>query len=92
MIRGISRAPEPPHIHRQSSTLLERPVELLSLISPPALAEKIGVGVNCLAKWRLTGEGPPFIRIGRRVHYHPDDVSNWLQARRVRSTSEAPRA
>ena len=67
-------------------------MELPELISPPNLAQKIGVGVNCLAKWRLTGEGPPFIRVGRRVHYHPEDVANWLQSRRVRSTSEAPGA
>ncbi len=30
-------------------------------------------------RWRVTGQGPPFVRIGpRRVGYRVRDVENWL--------------
>ncbi len=51
-------------------------------------AERIGVTAGCLAKWRMTGEGPAYIRVGRRIAYDPRDVQVWLDARRVQSTSQ----
>jgi predicted DNA-binding transcriptional regulator AlpA len=40
-------------------------------------------------KARLTGDGPPFVRLGRLVRYRLSDVEAWLAARpRLRSTSE----
>ena len=40
-------------------------------------------------KARLTGTGPPFVRLGRLVRYRPSDFEAWLAARpRLRSTSE----
>ena len=54
-----------------------------------ALAEQLGLTPGTLAKWRVYGTGPRFIRIGRRIGYDPADVAEWLNARRVNSTSEA---
>jgi hypothetical protein len=56
------------------------------LLTAKTLAERIGVTEGCLAKWRLTGEGPHFIRVQRRIAYDPRDVTEWLDARRVNST------
>ena len=58
------------------------------LLTTKSLAERIGVTEGCLAKWRLTGEGPKYINIGRRIGYDPRDVQTWLDARRVSSTSQ----
>ncbi len=58
------------------------------LLAARALSERIGVTEGCLAKWRLTGQGPRYIRVQRRIMYHPHDVSAWLDARRVSSTSQ----
>jgi len=59
------------------------------LLSAKALAERLDVTQGCLAKWRVAGsEGPRFIRIGRRIAYDPRDVQEWLDARRVGSTSQ----
>jgi hypothetical protein len=58
------------------------------LLKPKTLAESIGVTEGCLAKWRISGEGPPFIRVQRRIAYDPRDVREWLDARRVGSTSQ----
>lgn len=52
------------------------------------LAEQLGVTEGTLAKWRLSGAGPCYIRVGRRIGYDPADVAAWLDARRVNSTSE----
>jgi hypothetical protein len=44
-----------------------------------------------LAKWRVTGEGPPFRRLQRIVLYDPDDLVSWAEARLsapLHSTSE----
>jgi hypothetical protein len=59
-----------------------------SLLTAKALAHQIGVTEGCLAKWRCSGDGPAFIRVQRRIAYDPRDVQNWLDARRVQSTSQ----
>ncbi len=59
-----------------------------SLITGKALAGHLCVTEGTLAKWRLYGGGPDFIRVGRRIAYDPSDVDVWLDARRVASTSE----
>lgn len=49
-------------------------------------------------RWRTTGEGPAYVRIGpRRIGYRPEDVKAWLDGRTYkhradelsRSTTEA---
>jgi predicted DNA-binding transcriptional regulator AlpA len=39
-------------------------------------------------KYRLTGEGPAYIKIGRVVVYDRDDLDSWLASHRRLSTSE----
>tara|TARA_B100000965_G_scaffold381828_2_gene379640 strand:+ start:4709 stop:4924 length:216 start_codon:yes stop_codon:yes gene_type:complete len=39
-------------------------------------------------KYRLTGEGPAYIKIGRIVVYDRDDLDAWLASHRRLSTSE----
>jgi predicted DNA-binding transcriptional regulator AlpA len=51
-------------------------------------APLIGVAVGTLQNWRVRGEGPKFIRVGRLVRYDPADLEAWKAARRVGSTSE----
>lgn len=58
-------------------------------LSPKVLAERLDCTEGYLAKLRLTGEGPRYTKIGRKVVYDPIDVRNWLNERKVNSTSEA---
>jgi excisionase family DNA binding protein len=53
-------------------------------------AEYLGVSKAALAKWRITGEGPKYARIGRGIRYRKDDLDDWMLSRRVQSTAEAP--
>ena len=60
------------------------------VLRTPAAAEYLGLGRSTLEKFRLTGEGPKFVRIGvRAVGYLVEDLDDWLRARARRSTSEA---
>ncbi len=51
-------------------------------------AQWIGVAPNTLAKWRLSGRGPPFSKIGRRIIYQRSEIEAWLARNRFNSTSE----
>jgi predicted site-specific integrase-resolvase len=52
------------------------------------LAKSIAVSPITLARWRLEGHGPQYIKAGRRVLYDPSDVASWLASNRRQSTSE----
>lgn len=54
----------------------------------PAAAVYLGYSTSTLEKKRLTGDGPPFIRLGRAIVYDTRDLDNWLATRRATSTSE----
>ena len=47
-----------------------------ALISTSRLPAYIGVSVQSLARWRCSGEGPPFLKVGRKVLYRAGDVRN----------------
>ncbi len=59
------------------------------LLPAKAVAEHLCVTENTLAKWRLDGSGPAFIRVNRRIAYDPADILAWIDDRRFCSTSEA---
>ena len=68
-----------------SSTRTPRP-----LLSQNQAAELLGgVSPRTLERWRLTGEGPRFVKVGRRALYRPEDLEAYIQSRVRRSTSEA---
>jgi predicted DNA-binding transcriptional regulator AlpA len=52
----------------------------------------LGASISTLEKWRLSGEGPPYLKLNRLVRYRRADIDDWLAARVVRSTSEYRRA
>lgn len=54
----------------------------------PAAAEYLGYAESTLEKKRLTGDGPPFIKLGRVIVYDTRDLDAWLASRRAISTSE----
>jgi predicted DNA-binding transcriptional regulator AlpA len=59
------------------------------LLSPEQLeAERIG-SRSTLAKWRLSGFGPDYLKLGSRVVYRRRDVDAWLESRKRNSTSQA---
>jgi hypothetical protein len=47
-----------------------------------------GVSPKTLQSWRVSGRGPVFIKVGRLVRYRMEDLENFLQQNRRRSTSD----
>lgn len=47
--------------------------------TPSELAEQLGVALITLATWRAQKKGPPYIRMGRGVHYSAESVRRWLK-------------
>ena len=51
-------------------------------------AEYCGSSASTFEKLRLTGGGPVYSKLGRRVVYRVEDLDAWLEANRRRSTSQ----
>jgi predicted DNA-binding transcriptional regulator AlpA len=60
-----------------------------TVISASAAAKIIGLSPSTLAKLRLTGNGPIYCKLGRRVVYRREDLEAWLESRVARNTSDA---
>ncbi len=59
------------------------------LYRPPKAAPYVGLSVSTLAKARLRGDGPKFVRLSARaIGYLQADLDDWLAAKRFGSTSE----
>jgi predicted DNA-binding transcriptional regulator AlpA len=58
------------------------------LLHPKEVAKLLNVSVSWLAKSRLTGAGPRFVKIGRSVRYPESAVREFIKARMRTSTSE----
>ena len=62
--------------------------QIETLLTPPQAAAILQVKPNTLAKWRVTGEGPAFVRIGRAIRYSAREVARFIDRQTRRSTSE----
>ena len=62
------------------------------LLSSKQAAEYLGgkksLSPKTLDKWRNTGDGPDYLKVGRSVRYDQAKLDEWLEGRRRRSTSE----
>ena len=57
-------------------------------IPTPVAAEIIGISARTLEKWRVTGQGPTYLKLGKRVLYPVRDLESWIQGQKRRSTSD----
>lgn len=51
-------------------------------------SQLLGLSVSSLAKWRLSGQGPSYSKLGRRVVYQRSKIEEWMQRNTHTSTSE----
>ena len=61
---------------------------LARLLTPLETAQLLGVSLSWLAKARLRGDGPRFVKIGRSVRYREEAVLEFIRSRTRNSTSE----
>lgn len=53
------------------------------------LAARWKISPRTLERWRWTGDGPAFVKIGGRVVYRADDVEAYETGRRCESTVQS---
>lgn len=64
-------------------------IEVTRLLTDRDVAGLTGLARSTLAKLRLSGAGPRFVKLGAAVRYRVDDVQTWVAAQpRRRSTSD----
>ena len=59
------------------------------LLTPREAAATLRLSVSFLAKARMRGDGPSYVKLGRAVRYHEGVLSEWLKSR-ARSSTCAP--
>ena len=60
----------------------------LVLLTSKDAAVVLKVSLSWLAKARMQGDGPPYIRVGRSIRYGEAALLQWLKSRQRLSTSE----
>jgi hypothetical protein len=58
-----------------------------TVLTPIQAAVILQVKPNTLAKWRVTGEGPAFIHVGRSVRYSAREIARFNDRQTRSSTS-----
>lgn len=61
----------------------------MTVLNTKEAAAYVRLGKPTLEKFRLTGEGPQYAKLGGSVRYRQADLDSWLESRMTRSTSEA---
>lgn len=55
---------------------------------PLECPEAFGIPVSTLAKLRMKGVGPLYVKRGRSIIYYAQDVLDWMESNKVLSTAE----
>ncbi|MBM4073845.1 MAG: helix-turn-helix domain-containing protein [Planctomycetes bacterium] len=58
----------------------------------PQAAQRLGLSNSTLAKLRMSGLGPRYMKLGRCVVYDLADLDTWAASRKRASTSEQSQA
>jgi len=59
-----------------------------SLLTAKEAAHFLRVSLSWLAKSRMRGDGPPYIKVGRSIRYTEAAVTQWMKSHQRLSTSE----
>ncbi len=66
-------------------------LEIDRLLHEAEVAEILSVKVSTLRRWRWSGEGPRFLKLGGAVRYDTQQLKDYL-AKQVRSSTSDPGA
>lgn len=61
---------------------MEKPMNL----TPKETAERLRMTIGTLANWRVRGDGPRFVKLGRKVLYPLPEIEAF-EARQIRSST-----
>jgi predicted DNA-binding transcriptional regulator AlpA len=61
---------------------------MTNLLSQREAAMLLGLSARTLERYRCTGFGPAYRKLGRRILYSPSDIDAWTTSRIRTSTSD----
>jgi predicted DNA-binding transcriptional regulator AlpA len=64
-----------------------RQVTTPNWLTPKQAARHMNLSVSWLAKRRLAGDGPPYVKLGGAVRYAEASLQQWMKAQQRTSTS-----
>ena len=59
-----------------------------TLLNTEQAAKRFGLSTRTLERYRVTGEGPEYVKLGHAVRYSASALNRWLKRRTRRSTSD----
>jgi excisionase family DNA binding protein len=71
-----------------SPAFLKSGTPVVVLLTPKEAAERLKVSLSWLAKARMRGDGPAYIKVGRAIRYSEAALQQWLKGNQRLSTSE----
>jgi predicted DNA-binding transcriptional regulator AlpA len=71
-----------------TATAQKPPAPALVLLTEKETATRLKMSDSWLAKARMRGDGPPYIKVGRSVRYSEAALIQWMKSRQRLSTSE----
>jgi predicted DNA-binding transcriptional regulator AlpA len=69
------------------SPTANRPTTAPILLTPKQAARYLNLSVSWLAKRRLAGDGPPYVKLGGAVRYLEASLQQWMKGQQRTSTS-----
>ena len=53
------------------------------LLTDKETAKALSLSVQTLRNWRVSGKGPPYVKLGGAVRYREGDLLEWVDGGRV---------
>lgn len=72
----------------RNTPMNKQPLDVSPVLTPKETAARLKVSPSWLAKARMRGDGPPYIRVGRSIRYAEPALGQWMKSRQRLSTSE----
>ena len=61
---------------------------MIALLNVDDAAKYLNLSKSTLAKMRLSGKSPKYVKLGRKVAYRHSDLDIWIEAQTFSSTAE----
>jgi hypothetical protein len=58
----------------------ENPLAVAGYLTEGEAAAQLGVAARTLRLWRQQRQGPPFLRLGQRILYRREAITEWLRS------------
>ena len=91
MTNRASKPPRSPRAEPPLEAILKSARELdcrERLLTPREAANLLRLSLSWLAKARMRGDGPPYVKLGRAVRYSEGALVQWMKSRLRLSTSD----